>query len=83
MAEIQVDTIHVKTLKSHLRTKDIQALILQAMGNEFTINNPAVKAEFRWEDETAGSPPYKIGVQCHVTLTKDMNYVAPPIEKPE
>lgn len=76
MVDIKIESIHVKTLKSTLRTKDIESLIMQAVGaNEFTINNPAVKYEIRWEDETEGSPPYKIGVKAHVTITKDMNYV--------
>lgn len=81
MVDVKTEEKHTKTLTAYLRTKDIEALILKALTTEFTTSNPACECKFKWSDETEGSPAYKIGVQCHVTIIKDMNYIAPV--KPE
>jgi len=83
MVDVKVNESHTKTMTAHLRTKDIEKLILEKITNEFTTSNPAVECKFNWEDETEGSPAYKIGVQCHVTIIKNLNYVAEASPKAE
>ncbi|WP_274517568.1 hypothetical protein [Sphingomonas sp. PAMC 26621] len=33
----------------------------------------------RFEDETAGSPPYKTGTKAIVTITEDLKFVRPGV----
>ena len=77
MAEVKVEITHIKTRKTFLRTKDIEKLIIKEMllENEKWKIGKAITYKIEWQDETEGSPPYKIGVQCSVIITENMNYV--------
>lgn len=45
------------------------------------IDRANVKYRVSYEDETAGSPPYKVGTRAIVTITEDLNDTeAPEVE---
>lgn len=81
---IKVETTHIKTLKATFNTRELNKLIadkVAAAYSDIYLTEPSVKYEVRWEDETEGSPPYKIGVRAFVTITKNMNFEY-PVETP-
>lgn len=66
---------HRVTIDRHELKRIVVDAVLQQMGRTYCPKTMEVKVEF--EDETEGSPSYKVGTGCIVYVVEDLD-VAPP-----
>lgn len=77
MTKANITTVHHRTISGVIYKDDLsrmaaQALLRAAGEPEHLLRRTSVTYKVRFEDETAGSPPYRVGVKAFVEIIEDM-----------
>lgn len=71
---------HTRTARVLFPKRDLEKLLREiALARCGISDSDAVDVKIRFEDETAGSPPYKIGVSVTVDVVEDQLKLARPV----
>lgn len=79
MMKIDQQTTHSRTVRILLDSKELTDLIVRAVAAKmdrhvrFNPDSKSVTAQIRFEDETEGSPPYKVGTKASILIIEDMS----------
>lgn len=68
---------HVRTVKTVISKKELEALILNAVLDAagFGLGTEGLTWKVTFEDETEGSPPYRVGTKARVEVIQDLTQI--------
>ena len=73
MGKIERRTVHEDHIEARLNSQELNAVILENVAKRanITLGRRGVTTKITFEDETEGSPPYKVGTRAKVSITVD------------
>lgn len=71
MSDLRITETHVRTCRVTIDRASLQRIVREWAMSKSGFFDDATSADIRFPDETAGSPPYKVGTYCTVDLTED------------
>ena len=82
MTDVVTTETHVRKHRAVVPAAELERIIADAICQKLARGpasplGPGVSFQVLFEDETAGSPPYKIGTRATVTITEDLTVVLP------
>lgn len=65
--------VHERRHRRVIGRSELECIITDAVLLDFGVRrSPSVKVTVRYEDETAGSPPYRVGTRAVVEVIEDL-----------
>lgn len=82
MKDVVTTETHVRKHQAFVPAAELERIIADAICKKLARGpdsplGPGVSFKVLFEDETAGSPPYKIGTKATVTITEDLTVATP------
>jgi hypothetical protein len=82
MNDVVTTETHVRKHRAVVPAAELERIIADAICQKLARGpasplGPGVSFQVLFEDETAGSPPYKIGTKATVTITEDLAVALP------
>jgi hypothetical protein len=71
MSDLKITEIHVRKCRFVIDRATLQRIIRDWAMAKTGFCDDVTSVNFAFHDETAGSPPYKVGTYCTVDLTED------------
>ena len=71
MEKPKIIETHVRKCQVVIDKRTLESIVTEWAMKQTGFYKDATGVEIRFPDETAGSPPYKVGTYCTVDLTED------------
>lgn len=74
MVDIKIDETHRRTIVAHISSKELARMIAQsvAAGSAVDLDNASTSYTVVFEDETEGSPAYRVGTKARIEIVVDL-----------
>lgn len=73
MTVTEITVVHVRKCKVILKKTELENIVMDYALKKAGFIEYATSAEISFPDATAGSPPYKVGTECIISLTEDQS----------
>lgn len=73
MTVSEITVVHIRKCRVILKKTELENLVMDYAMKKCGFIGYATSAEISFPDATAGSPPYKVGTECIISLTEDQS----------